>query len=280
MQSTNFVALTGHLNDYPLADLISILRHKDKTGRLLIEYPIGPCSLYFIDGDLVDAQLNSVSGLQAVLIAISQANASFNFNPLIEPPGRTINESSQKVILELLGCWEEKTIDVEATHGNGRAFSATTPQPAILMASDPDEGALPEAKELLALPPSSMERATRRRNRQLLIASAVISLLVSLLTVAALAHWLIKRDIASALSELNKNGGAGAGQGERNPASAQTIKVALRVEKGRVKQAFVEERLPGMEAYESLALRIARTRRYAATASGQETVLIRINAPD
>ena len=279
MQSTNFVALTGHLNDYPLADLISILRHKDKTGRLLIEYPIGPCSLYFKEGNLVDAQLNSVSGLQAVLIAISQANASFNFNPLIQPPRRTIDEASQKVILELLGCWEEKTIDVEAVHSTGRAFSAA-PQPAILMASDVDEDALPEAKEVLALPPSSLERATRRRNRQLLIASAVISLLVSLLTVAALAHWLIKRDISIALSELNKNGGALAGQGERNPASAQTIKVALRVEKGRVTQAFVEERLPGMEAYESLALRIARTRRYAATASGQETVLIRINAPD
>ena len=279
MQSTNFVALTGHLNDYPLADLISILRHKDKTGRLLIEYQIGPCSLYFKEGNLVDAQLNSVSGLQAVLIAISQANAAFNFNPLIQPPGRTIDESSQKVILEMLGCWEEKTIDVEAIHDHGRAFSAA-PQPAILMASDPDEDALPEAKEVLALPPSSLERATRRRNRQLLIASAVISLLVSLLTVAALAHWLIKRDISIALSELNKNGGAVGGQGERNPASAQTIKVALRVEKGRVTQAFVEGRLPGMEAYESLALRIARTRRYAATASGQETVLIRINAPD
>lgn len=280
MQSTNFVALTGHLNDYPLADLISILRHKSKTGRLLIEYQIGPCSLYFMDGNLVDAQLNSVSGLQAVLIAISQANASFNFNPLIQPPGRTINDSSQKVILELLGCWEEKTIDVEAAHGNGKAFSATTAQPAILIASDPVEVALPEAKEVLALPPSSMERATRRRNRQLLIASAIISLLVSLLTVGLLAHWLIKRDISIALSELNKNGGAVAGQGERNPASAQTIKVALRVEKGRVTQAFVEEHLPGMEAYEALALRIARTRRYAATASGQETVLVRINAPD
>jgi hypothetical protein len=279
MQSTNFVALTGHLNDYPLADLISILRHKDKTGRLLIEYQIGPCSLYFMEGNLVDAQLNSVGGLQAVLLAISQANAAFNFNPLIQPPRRTIDESSQKVILELLGCWEEKTIDVEAVHSNGRAFSAA-PQPAILMASDVDEDALPEAKEVLALPPSSLERATRRRNRQLLIASAVISLLVSLLTVAALAQWLIKRDISIALSELNKNGGATGGQRERNPTSAQTIKVALRVEKGRVTQAFVEGRLPGMEAYESLALRIARTRRFAATASGQETVFIRINAPD
>src|ERR687893_1466128 len=122
MQGTSFVVLTGHLNDYPLADLIGILRRQRKTGRLLIEYSISPCSLYFAEGNLVDAQLNSMGGLQAILIALSQPNASFNFNPLIQPSRRSINESSQKVILELLGCWEEKTIDVEATQGNGGTF--------------------------------------------------------------------------------------------------------------------------------------------------------------
>src|SRR5215210_2192663 len=126
MQSTSFVALTGHLNDYPLADLIGMLRFRRKTGRLLIEYSIGPCSLYFVEGNLVDAQLNSMGGLQAVLVALSQANASFNFNPLIQPPRRSINEASQKVILELLGCWDEKTINVDAVEGNGKAFSTPT----------------------------------------------------------------------------------------------------------------------------------------------------------
>ncbi len=119
MQSTSFIALTGHLNEYPLSDLISILRRQRKTGRLLIEYSISPCSLYFVDGDLVDAQLGSMGGLQAVLVALSQPNASFNFNPLIQPPRQSINESSQKVIFELLGCWDEKTIDVEAAPSNG-----------------------------------------------------------------------------------------------------------------------------------------------------------------
>src|SRR5918997_4465536 len=121
MQSTSFIALTGHLNDYPLADLIGILRRQRKTGRLLIEYSISPCSLYFEEGNLVDAQLNNMGGLQAILIALSQPNASFNFNPLIQPPRRSINESSQRVILELLGCWDEKPIDVEVAQGNGGA---------------------------------------------------------------------------------------------------------------------------------------------------------------
>ncbi|HEX8772477.1 MAG TPA: DUF4388 domain-containing protein [Pyrinomonadaceae bacterium] len=282
MQSTSFVALAGHLNEYPLADLISILRRQRKTGRLLIEYPIGPCSLYLWEGDLVDAQLNSMSGLQAVMIALAQPNASFNFNPLIEPPRRSINEASQKVILELLGCWEEKPVDVEANAEYGGTFSAAAPLPTVtttVIETEPE--ALPAAKELLALPPSSLERASRRRHRQLLIASAIISLLVSFLTVIGLTRWLVKRDIAVAISELEKrNNGAGVRQAERDGASAQPVKVSVRVENGRVTQAFVEEHRPGMEDYEALALRIARMRRYSATASGQSTVLVRINSPD
>jgi len=277
MQGTNFVALTGHLNDYPLADLIGTLRRQHKTGRLLIEYSMSPCSLYFVEGNLVDAQLNSIGGLQAVLVALSQPNASFNFNPLIQPARHSINESSQKVVLELLGCWEEKTIDVEASTGNGRAFS---PAPMTVTLAEPDEEALPRAKEVLALPPSSLEQASRRRNRRILIASAIISLLVSLVTVVALARWLIKRDISTALSEMGQKGSTAGVRGENSETTAQTVKVALRVEKGRVSQAFVEEHHPGMEAYEVLALRIARTRRFAAAANGQETVTIKINSPD
>jgi hypothetical protein len=277
MQGTNFVALTGHLNDYPLADLIGTLRRQRKTGRLLIEYSMSPCSLYFVEGNLVDAQLNSIGGLQAVLVALSQPNASFNFNPLIQAPRHSINESSQKVVLELLGCWEEKTIDVEASTGNGRAFSSA---PVTVTLAEPDVEALPAAKEVLALPPSSLERASRRRNRRILIASAVISLLVSLVTVVALARWLIKRDISTALSEMGQKGQAAGVRGENAETASQTIKVALRVEKGRVSQAFVEEHRHGMEAYEALALRIARTRRFAVSASGQETVAVKINSPD
>jgi hypothetical protein len=279
MQSTSFIALTGHLNEYPLADLISILRRQRKTGRLLIEYSISPCSLYFVEGDLVDAQLGSMSGLQAVLVALAQANASFNFNPLIQPQRRSIDESSQKVVLELLGCWEEKAVDIEAAPGNGGAFSATT-QHSPLTTIEVEMEALPGGREVLALPPSPLERASRRRNRRVLIASAIISLVVSLITVAAVTRWLIRRDISAAFSEMDKKQKAAGDKSEIAGTDAQTIKVAVRVEKGRVMQAFIEEHRPGMEAYEALALRIARTRRYSPEASGQDTVPVRINSPD
>jgi hypothetical protein len=279
MQATSFVVLTGHLDDYPLADLMSILRRQRKSGRLLIEYELSPCSLYFVEGNLVDAQLNKMGGLQAVIVALSQPNASFNFNPLIQPPRRSINESSQKVVFELLGCSEEKTIDAETQTGNGRAFpsngSTFTATPVEV---DPEP--LPQAREVLALPASSVERAHRRRQRQVLIASAIVSLLVSLLTVVALTRWFIKRDISAALSEVVRSDVAGGKKAESARGNAQTIKVVVRVENGRVSQAFVEAHSDGLEAYEATALRIARARRYAPTASGEDTVLLKINAPE
>lgn len=277
MQSTSFIALTGHLNEYPLCDLISILRRQRKTGRLLIEYAISPCSLYFAEGNLVDAQLGSMGGLQAVLVALSQPNASFNFNPMIQPPNHSINESSQKVILELLGCWDEKTINVEATPDNAREIPGNG---TVVDATPINVETLPKTKEVLALPPSSLELANKRRNRRILIASAVISLLVSFLTVIALTRWLVKRDISAAFSEAEQRRSAARERGEVGSVNPQTIQVVLNIEKGRVARAKVLEHRPGMEAYEALAVWVARTRRYSVNASGQATVPIAINPPE
>ncbi|MDQ3818951.1 MAG: DUF4388 domain-containing protein [Acidobacteriota bacterium] len=278
MQSTNFVALTGHLNEYPLGDLVSILRRRRKTGRLLIEYPAGPCSFYFQDGNLVDAQLNSLNGLQAVMFALSQPNASFNFNPLIEPPRRSIGASSQKVILELLGCYEEREIDVISSPGNGGSGSPATPGGVTSPSVEFQQEALPGTKELRALPPAPFEDpATRRRNRNILIASAIISLLLSIVTVAALTRWLIKRDLSTVLNALGKREAGSGILGEEAGPNSQVIKVRVHVDGGRVTKAFVEEHQQGMEAYEAAALKVARALRYAQDASGEETVSIRIN---
>lgn len=281
MQSTNFVVLTGHLNDYPLSDLISILRHQGKTGRLTIEYPVGPCSFYFAEGDLVDAQLGTMGGLQAIIVALSQPNASFNFNPLIQPPRRSINESSQKVILELLGCWEEKTIDVDQPLAIKERTSNVLPPQASLELIDAGEevALLPEAKERLALPPAPAALTGAPRIRQIVITSAVISLVVSLLTVIALTSWFNKRGKSDSSSELARSSGMIGNQSERSQSNAQTVKVVVRIEGGRVTEAFVPEHRAGAEAYEALALKIARGRRYPEETSGEDIVAVRINSP-
>jgi len=66
MQNERFVVLTGHLNNYPLSDLVGILRHQRKSGRLLIEYAKGPATFFFQNGELIDARMNELTGLQAI----------------------------------------------------------------------------------------------------------------------------------------------------------------------------------------------------------------------
>lgn len=282
VRDANFVVLTGHLNDYPLADLIAILRRQRKTGRLVIEYPISPCAFYFKEGDLVDAQLNAFAGLQAFFVALSQPNASFNFNPLIEAQRRSINETSQKVILELLGCQDEKTVNVEPSPAEiDHAISTisaqvyTEPIEAEVEAveTEPQQAALPAAKEILALPPAPSRQTSSQR---IVIISAVVSLLVSLLTVVAFTSWAGRRGAqASSMQAVRSR----SDQSSAVAPNAVTVEVVLQVEGGRVTQANITEHRPGFEAFEAMALRIARGRRYPPNASGQDVVPVTIIAP-
>src|SRR5215212_2505801 len=137
MQNNRFVVLTGHLSNYPLSDLVGILRHQRKSGRLLIEYAKGPATFFFQNGELIDARMNDLKGLQAICVALAQPEASFNFNPLIQSPRRSIEPSLQRAVSELFGCWDESALQIEST-----ASSEATPPP------------LPGRRsELLALPP-------------------------------------------------------------------------------------------------------------------------------
>jgi hypothetical protein len=128
-----FVVLTGHLNNYPLSDLIGILRHQRKSGRLLIEYAKGPATFFFQNGELIDARMNELGGLQAIVVAMSQPEAAFNFNPLIQSSLRSIEPSLQRAVSELLGCWDESALQIEAM---------------------PLVAAVPARPEPLALPPA------------------------------------------------------------------------------------------------------------------------------
>ncbi|MBA2502541.1 MAG: DUF4388 domain-containing protein [Pyrinomonadaceae bacterium] len=200
MQQTRFMVLTGHLNDYPLPDLVGILRHQRKTGRLIVEYPVGPGSFFFKDGELVDVQLGELNGIQAVCIAISQPNAAFNFNPLIVPSAQSIDNSLQKVVTQLLDCWDMEeppaavaTPEIKSV-GDGRETSVFLPPTSHEFIEG--ERALPEADNILALPPlppttaAAMIAATPNRSavksrKRMLFAGAAVLLLLSVPAVIA-----------------------------------------------------------------------------------------------
>src|SRR6185436_1314961 len=133
MQSNRFVVLTGHLSNYPLPDLVSILRHQRKSGRLLIEYSKGPAMFFFQDGELIDARMNELTGLQAICVALGQPEASFNFNPLIQSPRRSIEPSLQRAVSELFGCWDENFAQIETTAAPQAEVLALPPAPPLIV---------------------------------------------------------------------------------------------------------------------------------------------------
>jgi len=78
----------------------------------------------------------------------------------------------------------------------------------------------------------------------------------------ALRHYEAARAIATAEQKGNPN--------------SLVITVSMEIKNGRVTYAAVENRRPGMEAYEASALRIARQRRYPANKNGQESFVVRL----
>lgn len=287
MQNNRFVVLTGHLSNYPLSDLIGILRHQQKSGRLLIEYAKGPATFFFQNGELIDARMNDLVGLQAICVALAQPEASFNFNPLIQSPRRSIEPSLQRAVSELFGCWDESAIQIEST--------ATEPA------------------EVLALPPAP---ASRIRQRSMMLIAAAVVIVIGLSTVIAVTGGFKNNQTAETpqtqtqpapvvaqveqpvrqsapvavvkpkpapveRKEEKRTKSESEPEPEVAPAPAtaqspQAIKVVMQIENGRVLKASIANHKPGMDSYEALALRIARQRRYPATLTGGETVTINV----
>ena len=372
MASARFTVLTGHLSQYSLADLIGILRHQRKTGRLLIEYIGSPAILFFKDGNLVDAQYNTLIGVQAIFVAFVQPPAAFNFNPLIQPTRDSIDFEQQRVILELLGCWTEDTVLVKSvtprdglsTHEVQRPeLRLVDSQFALPRAPQSDSTALPEAGTLLALPAGPPKRSLSyrsiRRPWVLAVATFCLLLIFGVPTLIAINSKARKVTPTPATSQIQgapnetTSPATNVGAIEQSPAKAgtenasstfeakrapnqidqhvaereqmsnktrsdvapndqasvpapqkvsapsdatnsdstqaaktsqpspagQTVRVVMRIENGRVVQATVGDRRPGAEAYEALALRIARQRRYPAGTSKQETLLMKVDGP-
>lgn len=94
------MALSGQLSDLSLAELIEFFCNQRKSGRLKVAYELTPGYFYFDRGDLVDAKIGSLNGIEAIYYALTLANASFKFSPAFETTRRTIHQPWTQVTLE------------------------------------------------------------------------------------------------------------------------------------------------------------------------------------
>jgi hypothetical protein len=348
MQHMRFMVLTGHLDDYSLPGLIKMLHDQRKTGRLQVDYAESPAAFYFEEGRLVDAKIGDLRGLEAVYLALSLAGASFNFNPLIKPPERSVEEREQRLIQGLLDVPSGGASDIPDTIGRERALTAAAPATSTtslqLPAPDSQPAVRAQVEErLIAEVGAALASHSKRFGRERAFYAAVIALLLlfafiprmredaavedapSIDTKSAFvnsrttAESRTSQETASVRVESNPSSPvvvenrvpeqtqpgapdhAPAKRAERPGKSAKaldvpdlnrkneaktvrdkpignkegrTVKVVLRVERGRVLRAVVQNPHAGMESFEALALRIARQRQYPKDFSGSDVLQI------
>jgi hypothetical protein len=189
IERTQFVVLTGHLDEQPLPDLIRQLRVQRKSGRLQVEYPDAPGSFFFEDGQLVDARLGSLGGLEALYAALALAGASFNFNPLVRPPERSIDRQQQKFISDLIEApRRENLAEIKLSGSTFQASSAiaSSAQPAPLQLAPVSSELIAPLEERLTAVEEAIHATSRRFSRERLVYAIVISFLVGLTAITAL----------------------------------------------------------------------------------------------
>jgi hypothetical protein len=343
IDSTRFVVLTGHLDEQPLPDLIRRLRVLKKSGRLQVEYADTPGAFFFEDGQLVDAQLGSLRGVEALYSALALGGASFNFNPLVRPPERSIDRQGQQFIRDLVESSRREGITELRAVGTGldpeQTASPSLPHGARLQLPPAAELMAPLEERLTAVE-EAIHTTSHRFSRERLIYAVVIGFLAGLSIVttlgviygpfrakpstvagSAIAGPVAASDKAAATgSRVPPDAGKGkeqesvaagserggvsqasnssqsvkpATQGAQPPvpssaavistrkfSDAQTVRgayvvqVLVEVKDGRVTDARVWNPRPGAGAYESVALKMARERRYPERFSGNERLRI------
>lgn len=314
IERTQFVVLTGHTDEQPLPDLIRRLRVQRKSGRLQVEYADGPGSFFFEEGQMVDARLGELRGVEALYAALALEGGSFNFNPLVRPPERNIDRQGQQFIRDLVEApRREGLAEIRLAGGAPGGQAALSERAPLQLGPGAGELLAPLEGRLLAVE-GTIAQTARRFSRERLAYAIVIGFLVGLCLVTTL-HVLygpffgqraepVADNGAPAVNEPpaaaevapapNANTSAGAAEpvppvpaaaavvGTRRfdglpaPRREYVVEVLVEVKGGRVTEARVWNPRPGTAPYEAVALRMARERSYPENFTGGERVKIRV----
>jgi hypothetical protein len=189
------MALTGHLSDLSLSELIEFFCNQRKTGRLKVLYPQGAGYFYLQSGSVVDARIGALHGIDAVFYALTLPNATFEFSVDSQPVNRTINQPWTQVVLEGLRRLDESIPP-------GVAFPADyVHEPDELQPTTKKEETSAEVEKSLA--PFLTESMNRRK--PVFIGAAVVALLASVAVIGVPAGWYKTKKASPAAAEATVN---------------------------------------------------------------------------
>jgi hypothetical protein len=178
------MALTGHLSDLSLSELIEFFCNQRKTGRLKVLYPKGAGYFNLQAGSVVDAKVGVLRGIDAVYYALTLPNAEFEFGAATETTERTINQPWTQVVLEGLRRLDEGMVPSEA-------FPPGFADESVHMDSDNGEVDAGSTEHVWHVPAFlSMIGRESMDHRKPLVASAVaIAVILSVAAIGVPAGW-------------------------------------------------------------------------------------------
>jgi len=189
------MALTGHLSDLSLSELIEFFCNQRKSGRLKVMYPRGAGYFYLLSGSVVDARIGVLQGIDAVYYALTLPNAEFEFSAEAESVGRTINQPWTQVVLEGLRRLDEGIVP-------GVAFPpGYVPQRDELEFSSAKDGSQEVHKSFGPSFLAFVQKESMGKRKPLFLGAVVVAVLGSVAVVGVPAGWYNRSKVAAAVTE-------------------------------------------------------------------------------
>ncbi len=188
------MALTGHLSDLSLSELIEFFCNQRKSGRLKVLYQDGPGYFFLQTGSVVDARIGVLRGIDAVYYALTLPNAKFEFSASAESSDRTINQPWTQVVLEGLRRLDEGITPPDAFP----AGFENSAEP------EPGEASKPaESGHQLHVPGflSFIGKESMAKRKPLFAAVVVVAVLGSVAAVGVPAGWYSRNKVAEAATQ-------------------------------------------------------------------------------
>jgi response regulator RpfG family c-di-GMP phosphodiesterase len=93
--------VSGSLREMGLPDIVQVLFHGRKTGKLNVKSSAGKSGeIHFLEGAIADAVLGTLSGADAFYAMVRFDDGEFALDPSFVPPKRLVTESAEALLLE------------------------------------------------------------------------------------------------------------------------------------------------------------------------------------
>lgn len=92
--------VSGSLREMGLPDIVQVLFHGRKTGKLNISSAGKRGEIHFLEGNIANALLGERAGADAFYAMLKFEDGDFALDPSFKPPRRLIEESSEALLLE------------------------------------------------------------------------------------------------------------------------------------------------------------------------------------